>query len=625
MEIPPTDFFSINGTTDHADQAEASNIQMEILKRLGGWHPLEVPTLLKLSLSHAITHLPSQKEEPLSVPFELFERCFSNDSLINYLASKEVLIPFLKRLPIERSLSTLKLNDVFISDDECYHFLKAFGKDLHSLHLPKSSMPINVDKLALLVPGLDEIEADDPFSNEQVLQLIKSYPKIKGVGSTVLRSVNVETLRALIQGCTELEEFHIPYKQIGNLENFYEGIAVPALRKLDDWNGNAADSFAFAVRCTNLTYFGRRKIALQDPLINLLTQCTKLTELFLTCQPPSASSQMEKSSNDNTIDLNFPNIRKITGSISLIQKYFFATFPNAKIILQLDSEGEKHLEKFLGIHQNIVEIHYGSRLQDTTNIFKSENFRKVLKIAGSALKFINLGDTSEVTDEDLDAIALDCPNLKRFRCNNHADVPGNELCQLTNRAFVNLFKATTFRSVDIMGLPCDDRAIKTLLKKSRSSLTDLSIIHCPITDKSLRKIAKFGRELTKLCLIQCNQISGEALADMVKWTPNLKICDFGDRLLMHHVALISQRLPNLNRISLYVDQWNGKFNLKEGHQYFPKYIAVDFWDGLEGVYLEGTHGLFRGETSFDSYYVDAYVNKLVSDLNSKDIESNHGI
>ncbi len=110
IEITQSPLFNSNWTSDHAEQVKEPNIQMEILKRLGGWHPLEVSTLCKLSLSHVITHLAFEKEEPLSVPFDCFEGCFSIASLINYLASKHLLIPLLKRLPTETSLRSLKLS-----------------------------------------------------------------------------------------------------------------------------------------------------------------------------------------------------------------------------------------------------------------------------------------------------------------------------------------------------------------------------------------------------------------------------------------------------------------------------------------------------------------------------------
>jgi hypothetical protein len=592
MEIYSTPLFINDRTTDQAYQSTLKpDIQKEILKRLGGWHPMEVSTLFKLSLSHVISLLPSQKEEPLCATFDCFEKCFSNVPLINYLASKDLLNPFLKRLPVEHPLSSLKLNHVCISPETFYNFLRVFGKDLSCLRYHSSSLPIRIDELALFVPGLEDIEIDNPFSLEELHQLIESYPKIKRIGPNALRNIDAETLRELMQRCTELREFSHYFGYYGQYEHEdFTGITALALRKLGDLNGVGVDAIglvAFAARCTNLTSIEiRERMDIQYPLIDLLMQCTNLTELSL----PRAfcDSNPEKSIEDNPVDLTFPNIRKITGNAALVQKYFHAVFPNAQVSLHIDTDGEEFLEKFSARHRNIKSIHYWPYSEP---VFKRENFRKLLAVAGSALKSIDLGVTARVTDEDVDTIVLNCPNLEKFRC--WTKVLGNKLPhQLTSQPLISLFKAAQLKKVHIACSSCGDRAIKKLLKKSGSSLTHLKIEYCPITDKSLRIIAKHGRGLKSLSL-WCTTISGGALAELVYRLPNLKRCNLGTRLLKEHVALISQRLPNLEKIGLGVDQSQEEFPVQECYSYFPRYIVVEFTavsaDGKEEIVLSPTN------------------------------------
>ncbi len=556
MEISQTNLFN-NWTSDHAEQAKA-NIQMEILKRLGGWHPLEVPTLCRLSLSHVIPHLPSQREEPLSAPFELFERCFSNASLINYLASKHLLIPFLKRLPTETSLRTLNFFKFKrIGEEELNYFLKAFGKKLRSLQIPNDMSFLQIDQLALLVPELEEINSY--FSIKDVLQ---TYPLIRRIGLRHLYEIEGDPqndkILALIQGCTNLESEFIINSY--NLEN--DDINI-----LNQFNNLTRLSLTIA------------KIDIKTRLLfKSLTQLRNLTKLSLNTD--YRDIQTEKSNDDNTEALEFPNIRKIKGNIPLFQKHLHATFPNAKIKLYLNSEGEEYLETFLTIHQKIMAITYNwtwtphDLHHACENIFKSENFRKVVEIARSTLKSIDLGINGEWADADFNEITH-CPNLKRFVCNNFNR---DKVERVTKQAFVNLFKAVCLKSIKISEMPCDDKAIKKLMKKSHSSLTELKIVYCPITDASVRRIAKFGRGLTTLKLTQCENITANALTDLVKWTPNLKTCALGGKegLSKVQVALISQRLPNLKSINLTIDLSDGNF-IKEAHEYFLKYIQLRFF------------------------------------------------
>ncbi len=493
--------------------------------------------------------------------------------------------------------------------EECAHFLKAFGKKLHCLHLTGASKSIKIDELASLAPKLEEIDAEFYFSDEQILQLIKSYPNIRRIGYCP-SDIKVETLQAVIRECTNLEKgcegitsmiskLYRPENETAifpwetlckNVTHFHLNDEYdPLQRKMVMESKN----FHILTQCNNLTKLTMRLSAIdtQLPLFKLLTRFPNLTKITMFCHSFNNNSQSEKSGDDNAVALEFPNIQKIKGNVPLIEKHFHATFPNANIKLYLNPEGEEYLTTFLASHQKIVAITYYWEPYPLNNEipfdwFKSENFRKVVGIAGSTLKSIDLGITQDVTEEDLKGVIRQCPNLKSFTCSVPEGAENNPILKKLKYPLAELFKAVSLKSLRMEGVPCDDKAIQKLMKKSRSSLTELRIIYCPITDATIRKIAKFGRGLTTLELTQCKKVTADALTELVKRTPNLKSCTLGadTGFLKKHVALISQRLPNIESIRLTIDISKGNF-IKEANEYFPKYIQPEFVDMDSGVVI----------------------------------------
>ncbi len=150
---------------------------------------------------------------------------------------------------------------------------------------------------------------------------------------------------------------------------------------------------------------------------------------------------------------------------------------------------------------------------------------------------------------------------------------------------IKLFEAIELKNVKIFkSKTCDDKVVKSLLQKSGKSLTHLKIIDCPITVKSLCILAQLGRAVKKLKLNYCEQISGANLAKLVRWTPNLKVIEFGSNLSNEEVALISQRLPNLRRVHFFV---NNLFDIKKGWKCFSDDIEVQFSSKFDGDVYRG--------------------------------------
>ncbi len=456
---------------------------------------------------------------------------------INYLALKDLLIPFLKRLP--------------------------------------------TDKLALLNPELEKIKFGT--SSPDTI-LYRGYPQTKRIHDLKFRFMNsespqnVEILLNETQGCTGFE-------------------CTDEHKLFFDWGSIKDNSINFLNHFNNLTrlYLYNLNIKKNDTktyfLFKSLTQINSLIKLKIFTFKGKVSETEQSSVDDNQETLEFPNIQTVKGNISLVQKYYHTIFPNANIILYLEEKGEQYLEEFLTRHQKIVAITYSPWPYDldlhcfSWNIFNSVNFRKVVRIAGSTLKSIDFGICTELTDEDFNELTH-CPNLERFRCLDEIN-DYNPIKRLTKSAVANLFKAVSFKSIGWIWVPCDDRAIKKLMKKSHSSLTELEIKACPITDASLQRIAKFGRKLTTLKLTECEHLTVNALTNLVRETPNLESCMLGGGkgFLKEHVALISQRLPNIRSIKLEIDISKGNF-IKEAREYFPKYVEVKFVNEEQEVLTE---------------------------------------
>jgi len=565
-----TDRADVPQSTDGMKQPQkASSVSLEILKRLDYWYPCEVPTLLNLTLSHVIAYLLHQDEKPFEATAEPFERCFSRVPVIRYLASQQLLIPLLERVPENLSMNELQLSD-FLNPKECLKLLQKIGKDLVRLYFYRPSLPVSIKKLAELAPHLKDIEANEPLTSNELHQLIAHYPKIERIGPTALSGIDKATLRKLLEECKGLTDLDcvLPLAMADDTAApFFYGISSSALMTLRISN-KFKDAFAFAARCPNLTSLEITEIDADDPLITTLQQCSNLTELFL---PEVIGDTVTEDSNEKHVTTHFKSfdkITKVTGNIASIQKCFSVTFPNAEIWLTLtDTETNSIKTKtFFETHQNIKSITYLEYNSDYR-----DDFQQYLELSRDSLTSLTLGKhhnhRKRAVDKDVDLILSHCKKLDSFTCSGPT---------LTSAALIRLFEATELKKVGLHNMEnCNDQVIQSLLEKSGKSLVHLRIFDCPIDSMSLRIIEQLGIGLKKLCLADCNEIWGEELANLVQWTPNLKVAMFGTPDLSNeHVALMSHRLPHLRRVAFFV---NESLNIKNACDCFSEDIAIEFW------------------------------------------------
>jgi len=549
------------GTDGRQQPQKASSVSLEILKRLDYWHPCEVPTLLNLALSHVIAYLLHQDEKPFEAPAEPFQRCFSRVPVIRYLASQQLLIPLLKRVPETLSMSKLKLSE-FLNPEECLKLLQTFGKNLSRLYFYRSAL--SIENLAKLAPNLTDIEVNGPLTADELRQLMNHYPNIRRIGSTALRGIDSATLRELLQTCTALTDLnYVPPHDMPTEHISLKDISSSSLRKLRISNV-VEDAFGFITRCPNLTSLAITNIDVNDPLRSTLQQCSKLTELSL---PVNIKTDKMKTDDPNEGPATpnfttFDNISKVTGNVALIQKCFSVTFPNAEIWMKLLGIEPQFTKTFFETKQNVRWISYVKFFSHN-----KANFQRCLEFSGSALESIDLGwSAGAASDIEIDGIITHCKKLERFACVRPA---------FENAALISLFKAIVLKKVEILDTEnCNDRVVQSLLGKSGKSLVHLKIQHCPITNESLRIIAQLGSGLKKLILLGCDQILGADLVQLVLWTPNLKVAGFGN-LSNDDVAQISQGLPNLRRVAFFV---NDLFDIEKGWKCFSDDIVIELFN-----------------------------------------------
>jgi len=542
------------GTDGMQQPLNASSVFLEILKRLDYGNRCEVPTLLDLALSHVIAYLLHQDEKPFEAPAEPFQRCFSRVPVIRYLASQQLLIPLLKRVPETLSMSKLKLSE-FLNPEECLYLLQTFGKNLSCLYFYRSSL--SIENLAKLAPNLKDIEANEPLTGDELRQLMSHYPNIQRVGPTALRAIDSAALRELLQTCAELTDldYDPPYDMPTALVSLKD-IFCLSLRKLRISNA-VEDAFGFATRCPNLTFLEITAIDVNDPLRTTLQQCSNLTELSL---PLFVKTDRVIAEPTNPNFTTFDKISRVTGNAALIQKCFSVTFPNAEIWMKLF--GNQFTKTFFETKQNIRSISYVGFYSDD-----KADFQRCLEFSGASLESIDLGRSDAASDIEIDGIISHCKKLERLACARPAFESG---------ALISLFKTTVLKKVEMLGGGnCNDQAVQSLLEKSGKSLVHLKISDGPITNQSLRIIAQFGRGLKKLDLRDCDQILGADLVQLVLGTPNLKVALFGNNLSNDDVALMSQRLPNLRRVVFAV---NDSFDIEKGGKCFSDDIAIEFHD-----------------------------------------------
>ncbi len=533
---------------------------LEILKRLDYWHPCEVPTLLNLALSHVIVYLPRQEEKPLETPAEPFQKCFSRVPVIRYLASQQLLIPLLKRVPAALSMSELKLSE-FLNPEECLHLLQKFGKDLYRLYFYRPSLGLSMEKLAELAPNLKEIEVNEPLPVDEIRQLMSHYPNIQRIGPNALRAIDSATLRELLQTCTELTDLdYVPPYDMPAAHVSLKDIFSSSLRKLRISNA-IEDAFGCATRCPNLTSLEITRLDENDPLRTTLQQCSKLTKLSL---PIKIDKMKTDDTNEKPTTPNFTafdKISKVTGNVALIKEIFYVTFPNAEIRLTLTGLESQSITTFFETKQNIRSFGYAKFYSHD-----KASFHKCLELSGAYLESITLGE-GVANDTDIDKIVMHCKKIEEFGCIRPT---------FGSAALIRLFEATMLKKVLIMvGENCNDQVVKSLLEKSGKSLVHLSILDCPITITSLHTIAQLGQGLKELSLVECNQIFGADLVQLVYWTPNLKVAHFGPNLSNDDIALMSQRLPNLRSGAFTV---NDSFDIEKGWKCFSDDIAIEFCD-----------------------------------------------
>jgi len=553
------------GTDGMQQPQKESSVSLEILKRLDYWHPCEVPTLLNLALSHVIANLPHQDEKPFEAPPDPFQRCFSRVPVIRYLASQQLLIPLLKRVPADLSMGKLQLSE-FLNPKECLYLLQTFGKNLHRLYFCRPSLQLSIEELAKLAPNLRDIEVSQPLTADELRQLMNHYPNIQRIGPTALKGIDSATLRELLQTCSELTDLdYVPPRDMPTAHVSLKDIFSSSLRKLRISNA-VEDAFGFVTRCPNLKSLAITKMDVNDPLRTTLQQCSKLTELSL---PVKIDGMKTDDTNEKPTTPNFTTfdkITKVTGNVALIQKCFSVTFPNAEIWMNLNGNEPQFTETFFETKQNIRSIRYAKfDSQDTAS------FHKCLELSGASLESITLN--GKANDTDFDKIVAHCKKLERLACARPA---------FESAALIRLFKATMLKKVYLSDVGnCNDEVIQSLLEKSGKSLVQLRIDDCPITNESLRIIAQLGRGLKKLILSGRDQILGDDLVQLVLGTPNLKVALFGNNLSNDDVALISQRLPNLRHVAFRV---NDSFDTEKGWKCFSDDIAIEFYDNRSLIF-----------------------------------------
>jgi len=541
-----------------------SSVSLEILKRLDYWHPCEVPTLLNLALSHVIACLPRQEEKPLEAPAEPFQRCFSRIPVIRYLASQQLLIPLLKRVPETLSMSKLQLSE-FLNPEECLYLLQKFGKNLSLLYFYRPSL--SIENLAKLAPNLTDIEVNQPLTADELRQLMKHYPNIQRIGPTALRAIDSATLRELLQTCTELTDLnYVPPHDMPTAHVSLKDIFSSSLRKLRISNV-VEDAFGFVTRCPNLTSLAITTMDANDPLRTTLQQCSKLTVLSLPVFIKTDKMKTEDP-NEGPTTPNFTIFEKITkaiGNVALIQKCFSVTFPNADIWMTLTGLEQQSTKTFFETKQNIRSITYDAR--------NRASFHRCLELSGASLESIKLGG-GLANDTDLDRIVTHCNKLVMLACSTPT---------FESAALIRLFEAVMLKKVHIVSDGnCNDKVLQSLLEKSRKSLVHLSLRS--ITNTSLHIIAQLGRGLKQLRLFNCSQISGADLVQLVSWIPNLKVAHFAAANLSNNdVALMSQKLPNLRHIALTV---NDSFDIEKGWKCFSDDIAIEFRDKINSLIFQ---------------------------------------
>ncbi len=251
------------------------------------------------------------------------------------------------------------------------------GKNLYCLYFYRPSLPVSIKELAELAPHLENIEVNEPLAPEELRQLMTYYPKIKRIGPVALRGIDSDTLRELLQRCTELTELDYAPPEHIKIRTSFQGILSSSLRVLRI-SKSVEKSFDFASRCPNLTSLTiiawGRDFCVNSPLSKMLQQCPKLTELSLHCYLGGKEKEEKEE------PTSFDNILKITGDVSVIQEEFSVIFPNAEIWWKRQDgiEGE-YIEGVFKPYQNIKSV--------ACSLYKSldrEYFQQFLEIYGAS-------------------------------------------------------------------------------------------------------------------------------------------------------------------------------------------------------------------------------------------------